>query len=91
VPQCGAALTRVSKVATPGAGTRKKKAGAKKKDSGKQRVADTGRACEARKRPRGTLKAERSELLTASSSRMVLIVTMNVVNDRGIIIEKGEA
>ena len=35
-----------------------------------------------------TLKTERGESLTASSC-MVLIVPMNIVNDRGIIIEKG--
>jgi hypothetical protein len=82
-----------------GAGTHKKKVGAKKKTGGKQRVADRDKACVARKAAAwalkvptiiATLKTERGESLTASSSRMVLIVTMNVVNDRGIIIEKGK-
>ena len=37
-----------------------------------------------------TLKTERGESLTASSSRMVLIVTMNIMNDCGIITERGK-
>ena len=83
-----------------GAGTHKKKFGVKMKAGGKQRVADRDKACEARKAAAWALKVptiittpktERGESLTTSSSRMVLIVTMNVVNDRGIIIEKGEA
>jgi hypothetical protein len=87
------------KPATTGAGIHKKKVGAKKKAGGKQRVADRDKACEARKAAAWakkvptiipTLKTERGESLTASSSRMVLIVTMNIVNDRGIIIEKGK-
>jgi len=55
-------------------------------------VADRDKACEARKAAMwalkvpntiATLKTERGESLTASSSRMALIVTTNIMNDRG--------
>jgi hypothetical protein len=82
-----------------GAGTHKKKIWAKKKAGGKQRKVDRDKACEACQAAAWALKVptiittpktERGESLTTSSSRMVLIVTMNIVNDRGIIIEKGK-
>jgi|AntAceMinimDraft_5_1070358.scaffolds.fasta_scaffold156043_2 hypothetical protein len=71
-----------------GAGTHKKKFGVKMKAGGKQRVADRDKACEARKAAawalkvstiNSTLKTERGESLTASSSCMALIVTMNIM------------
>jgi hypothetical protein len=88
------------KPATTGRAPTKKKVWAKKMAGSNQRVSHRDKACEARKAAAwalkaptiiATLKTEQGESLMASNSCMVLIVTMNIVNDRGIIIEKGSA
>ena len=75
------------------AGCHKKKHGPKKSAGGKalvaakeQRRAALKKAAWSKKKEEiiASLKTERGESLTASASRVVLIVTMQLVNDRGI-------
>ena len=75
------------------AGCHKKKPGPKKSAGGKalvaakeQRRAALKKAAWSKKKEEiiASLKTERGESLTASASRVVLIVTMQLVNDRGI-------
>ena len=75
------------------AGCHKKKPGPKKSTGGKalvaakeQRRAALKKAAWSKKKEEiiASLKTERGESLTASASRVVLIVTMQLVNDRGI-------
>jgi len=76
-----------------GAGCHKKKPGPKKSAGGKalvaakeQRRAAFKKGAWSKKKEEiiASLKTERGESLTASASRVVLIVAMQLVNDRGI-------